>query len=141
MFDIDHFKRINDNYGHGVGDLVIREVSAAAAGLVEIASRLGGEEFALLLRDQSLPDALSLAERMRSQVAALEIKAHGHTIKFSCSFGVDEWEYGDTIDDLLRRADLALYQAKAAGRNRVSAYNVSLSGNGKGTGIVRGGDR
>jgi diguanylate cyclase (GGDEF)-like protein len=141
MFDIDHFKRINDNYGHGVGDLVIRQVSTTVAGLNEVAARLGGEEFALLLRDRSLPDALSFAEQLRSEIMALETKVHGHPIKFSCSFGVDEWEYGDTIDDLLRRADLALYQAKAAGRNRVSAYNVSLATNGKGTGIVRGGDR
>jgi two-component system, cell cycle response regulator len=141
MFDIDHFKRINDNYGHGVGDLVIREVSAAAAAQNEIAGRLGGEEFAVLLRDRSLPDAMDAAEKLRMHIATLEIKAHGHPIKFSCSFGVDEWEYGDTIDDLLRRADLALYQSKAAGRNRVSPYNVSLAGPAKGTGIVRAGDR
>jgi diguanylate cyclase (GGDEF)-like protein len=141
MFDIDHFKRINDTYGHGIGDQVIRAVSAAAASLNEIAGRLGGEEYAVLLRDCALPEAMATAERLRADIAAMEIKAHGHPVKFSCSFGVDEWEFGDTIDDLLRRADMALYQAKSAGRNRTLAYNISNGSAARGTGIVRAGDR
>ncbi|MEX0590687.1 MAG: diguanylate cyclase, partial [Xanthobacteraceae bacterium] len=119
MLDIDHFKRINDGYGHDAGDQVIRAVAKTAAGRNEIVGRLGGEEFALLLQDRALPGALVLAEELRAAMAALELKAHGNIVKFTASFGVEEWEFGDTIDDLLRRADLALYQAKAAGRNRV----------------------
>jgi diguanylate cyclase (GGDEF)-like protein len=142
MFDIDHFKRINDTYGHGVGDQVIRAVAGVTASLNEIAGRLGGEEFAIVLREHALPDAVAVAERLRTDIAALEVKAAGHAVKFSCSFGVDEWEFGDTIDDLLRRADLALYQAKAAGRNRVTVYNPSsAAGRAKGSGVVRAGDR
>jgi two-component system cell cycle response regulator len=141
MFDIDHFKRINDTYGHGTGDQVIRAISGVAAGLNEIAGRLGGEEYAILIRDRALPDALAVAERLRADIAALEINSHGHPVKFSCSFGVDEWEFGDTIDDLLRRADLALYQAKATGRNRVTAYHSSGVRQARGTGIIRTGDR
>jgi diguanylate cyclase (GGDEF)-like protein len=142
MFDIDHFKRINDTYGHGVGDQVIRAVSSAAASLNEVAGRLGGEEYAILLRDRALPDAIAVAEQLRADIAALDIKSQGHTVKLSCSFGVDEWEFGDTIDDLLRRADVALYQAKSAGRNRVTVYNPSSGGGpAKGSGIIRSGDR
>lgn len=143
MFDIDHFKRINDGYGHGVGDQVIRAVAKTAAGTNEIVGRLGGEEFAILLADGALPDALMLAEKLRAAMAALEIEAQGSIVKFTLSFGVEEWEFGDTIDDLLRRADLALYQAKAAGRNCVVPYDPAFSATGQsaGTGVIRAGDR
>ncbi|MCC6948805.1 MAG: diguanylate cyclase [Bradyrhizobiaceae bacterium] len=139
MFDIDHFKRINDTYGHGAGDQVIRLVADQAMCASEIAGRLGGEEFALLLRGIKLPEAVKIAEDLRAAVAAMELSFEGDQVKLSCSFGVDEWEFGDTIDDLLRRVDLALYDAKAAGRNRVVAFDPVLSGLGsvKGTGIIR----
>jgi diguanylate cyclase (GGDEF)-like protein len=143
MLDIDYFKRINDSYGHDAGDEVIRAVAAAAAGTNEIVGRLGGEEFALLLKGRALPDALILAEELRAVLAAFELRVEGIPVKFTASFGVDEWEFGDTIDDLLRRADLALYRAKAAGRNRVMAYDpaFSASGRSRGTGVIRVGER
>jgi diguanylate cyclase (GGDEF)-like protein len=143
MFDVDHFKRINDNYGHGVGDEVIRAVADEAMLTSEIAGRLGGEEFALLLKEKSVPEALEVAERLRARIASLALSTHGHEVKFTCSFGVEEWEYGDTIDDLLRRADLALYQAKAGGRNRVIGYDPALgvAGGAKRTGTIRAIDR
>jgi diguanylate cyclase (GGDEF)-like protein len=141
MLDIDYFKRINDNYGHAAGDQVIRAVAAAAAGTKQIVGRLGGEEFAILLSGHSLPEALSLAEELRAALAAFEIRVEGHAVKFTASFGVEEWEYGDTIDDLLRRADLALYRAKAAGRNRVTAYDPEFSASGRSRSVVRLGER
>jgi len=143
MFDIDYFKRINDRYGHGAGDEVIRAVAKTAAATNEVVGRLGGEEFAMLLIDRSLPDALVHAEKLRAAMAAHEIKAHGNIVKFTLSFGVEEWEFGDTIDDMLRRADVALYQAKAAGRNRVIAYNRAFSApsRSRGTGVIRAGER
>lgn len=143
MVDIDHFKLVNDDYGHGVGDEVIRAVADLVAKSNQITGRLGGEEFALLLEDRALPEAMAFAEKLRADIGALQVQAHGHTVKFTCSFGVDEWEYGDTIDDLLRRADIALYQAKAGGRNRVVAYEPALStvDHGRGTGIIRSGER
>jgi diguanylate cyclase (GGDEF)-like protein len=143
MFDIDHFKRINDTYGHGAGDQVIRMVADQAMRASEVAGRLGGEEFALLLRDTALPEAVQVAEHLRAAIAGMQLAIDGDVVKFSCSFGVDEWEFGDTIDDLLRRVDLALYDAKAAGRNRVIAFDPALSSlaAARGTGIVRAAER
>jgi two-component system, cell cycle response regulator len=143
MFDIDHFKRINDGYGHGTGDQVIRAVAKTAAGTNEIVGRLGGEEFAMLLTDRALPDALVLAEKLRAAMAAIEIKADSEIVKVTLSFGVAEWEFGDTIDDLLRRTDLALYQAKATGRNCIIPYDPAFSAPGQstGTGVIRADDR
>jgi two-component system cell cycle response regulator len=143
MFDIDHFKRINDTYGHGAGDQVIRMVADQAMHASDVAGRLGGEEFALLLRDIALPEAIEVAERLRAAIAGMELSIEGDTVKFSCSFGVDEWEFGDTIDDLLRRVDIALYDAKAAGRNRVVTFDPALSSlaAARGTGIIRAVER
>lgn len=139
MFDIDRFKRVNDTYGHGIGDQVIRRVAEAAAAESDLAGRLGGEEFVLLLRDTALPDALACAERLRAAIAAVELRTSGSVVNFTCSFGVGEWTPGETVDDLLRRADLALYQAKAAGRNRVAAFDPAMAGEtrGRGTRTVR----
>jgi two-component system, cell cycle response regulator len=139
MFDIDRFKLVNDTYGHGIGDQVIRKVADAAAAESDLAGRLGGEEFVLLLRDTALADALACAERLRTAIAATKLHANGDTVSFTCSFGVDEWTLGETADELLRRADLALYQAKAGGRNRVVAFDPATAGEirGKGTGTVR----
>jgi diguanylate cyclase (GGDEF)-like protein len=137
MLDIDNFKRVNDSHGHAVGDAVIRSVGAELARTREIVGRLGGEEFAILLEGRALPDALRLAERLRAAMAQIEIVATGGPVRFTCSFGADEWEFGDTIDDLLQRADMALYVAKANGRNRVVAYEPAMAGPGVGTGIVR----
>jgi diguanylate cyclase (GGDEF)-like protein len=143
MFDIDHFKRINDGYGHGAGDELIRAVAQLAAETGEMTGRLGGEEFAILLRERTLPEATALAERLRTEIAAFELKAQGNIVKFTASFGCEEWEFGDTIDDLLRRADQALYRAKAEGRNRVVAYSPAFSAlaPARGTGVIRGDDR
>jgi diguanylate cyclase (GGDEF)-like protein len=143
MFDIDHFKRVNDTYGHGAGDKVICAIAAEAMRSSRLAGRLGGEEFAVLLEGAAIPDAIKVAEQLRASIGALNTDIDGETVKVACSFGVDDWEFGDTIDDLLRRADGALYNAKAAGRNRVIAYDHSKSSTdaAKRTGILRVGDR
>jgi diguanylate cyclase (GGDEF)-like protein len=125
MFDIDHFKKVNDVHGHGVGDEVLREVSREAASGCTIIGRLGGEEFALLLEGQTRPQAAETAEDLRVRMAALQFDA-GLTV--SGSFGVAERIAGDTIDDLLKRADVALYAAKAAGRDRVVIADAALLG-------------
>jgi diguanylate cyclase (GGDEF)-like protein len=119
LFDIDHFKRINDIYGHDVGDKAIRAVSAEAADAGAIIGRLGGEEFAVVLEDHRLDQAIEVAERLRRAVAALKFETGRGAMTLTCSFGVGAWEAGDTIDDLLKRADVALYAAKTGGRNRV----------------------
>jgi two-component system, cell cycle response regulator len=119
MIDIDHFKGINDSYGHDVGDEAIRCVAALAASEEGTIGRLGGEEFAVLLPGRTIDDALAIAERLRARVMDLSIDTGQGNISLTCSFGVSAYKAGDSIDTLLRRADMALYMAKSAGRNRV----------------------
>ena len=126
MFDIDHFKRVNDVYGHDVGDEALRGVANVAAAEQTIVGRLGGEEFAILLEHQALPEAVTLAESLRQKLGDLTFKTEKGPMTLTCSFGVSEWERGDTIDKLLKRADMALYKAKANGRNRVLAFDPTL---------------
>jgi two-component system, cell cycle response regulator len=127
MFDIDYFKRINDEFGHGVGDDVIRAVASEAMSEKGIIGRLGGEEFAIVLQGRSLTDAIEAAERLRRRFAELRLATLDHAVRFTCSFGVSEWRNGESIDHLLKRADVALYSAKKTGRNRVVADDAALS--------------
>lgn len=118
VVDIDHFKRINDLYGHDVGDQAI----CAVANLFQeegIVGRLGGEEFGILLPERDRDSAIFHAEGLRVRVRALRIACGDGTIGLTCSFGVSTWSDGDTIPAFLKRADVAVYAAKAAGRNRV----------------------
>ena len=126
MVDIDHFKRINDTYGHEVGDHAICAVAQGLMAERALVGRIGGEEFAMLLDGRGLDDALGIAERRRATFEGLQIKAEAEIVKLTCSFGVSEWRYGDTIDRLLKRADTALYEAKTGGRNRVVAADNSI---------------
>jgi two-component system, cell cycle response regulator len=118
IFDVDHFKHINDTHGHDVGDAVLAAVSKAvmAAGAT-IAGRLGGEEFGVLVHC-ALGSAVDHAEELRRSISNLRFPER-HLSNVTCSFGVAEWEMTDTIDALLRRADMAMYHAKTSGRNRV----------------------
>ena len=124
MFDIDHFKRVNDLYGHDVGDLAIASVAQLAAAVGVLVGRLGGEEFGILTEGQHLHDGVKLAERLRAAVAALRLHTLNGPLTLSCSFGVSEIMPGESIDDLLKRADVALYAAKTGGRNRVMAADT-----------------
>jgi len=119
LFDIDHFKRINDTYGHNVGDSVLIELTHTVKNLLrdnDIFVRWGGEEFIIVLQIASLSDASKLASRLRKN---LEEHPFLHVGKVTCSFGVTEFKDGDTQMILLERADEALYEAKENGRNRV----------------------
>jgi two-component system, cell cycle response regulator len=122
MFDIDHFKRINDRYGHQSGDIVLRAVADKPSKSEGVVGRLGGEEFCVLLA-RPLDGAFATAEALRSAVENIRPLLCGDVVTVTSSFGVSEWQQGDTIDRLLARADAALYQAKSAGRNRVLAGN------------------
>lgn len=143
VFDIDHLKEINNQFGRAVGDQTISAVTQEVSQESRIVGRLSGEEFAAVLEECSLPEALAAAERMRMRIARRVLRAQDRLMRFTCSFGVDEWEFGDTIDDLLRRVDVALFDAKAAGRNRVMSYNPAQSNldSRKRVGPVRIGDR
>ena len=121
--DIDYFKRINDQHGHGTGDAVLRSVSAYfQASLRENRDwmvRFGGEEFVMFLPDTTLAHALEAAERLAQQVRAHSWCCDGVRLKLSCSFGVAQWQPGEAMETLLERADRMLYQAKHTGRDRV----------------------
>ena len=120
MFDIDHFKRINDTYGHNVGDNVLRRVAGLAAHQArasDLIGRLGGEEFVWLLPRCDPGRARALAERLRN---AIESGSGADGLPgVTTSVGLAGWRAGDDADDLLARADKALYQAKSSGRNQV----------------------
>ena len=126
VMDIDHFKRINDVYGHDIGDAAIRAVAQEVAGETAITGRLGGEEFAMLLEGRDRSAALGIAEGLRTRISGMRVQTEKQRLKLTCSFGVSEWEPGDTIDRLLKRADIALYTAKSGGRNRVVAFDPEL---------------
>lgn len=121
LFDIDHFKVVNDSYGHEMGDAVLSGLGAQLMASGAVAGRLGGEEFGVLI-PCDLIAALARAEELRQCVRNLIFPGPNEIVKVTCSFGVAEWKAGDDIDGLLRRADLALYQSKDAGRDRVTAW-------------------
>ena len=118
MFDIDHFKRINDTYGHEIGDQVLAAVGAQAKMADGVAGRLGGEEFCVLVSGE-IADALECASELQRYVRALHFEHNGQVFAITCSFGIAEWEIGDAIDRMLRRADMAMYEAKKLGRDRI----------------------
>ncbi|TMH81326.1 MAG: sensor domain-containing diguanylate cyclase [Betaproteobacteria bacterium] len=124
--DIDHFKRINDTLGHGAGDIVLRRVGLLLQGYVresDIACRVGGEEFSLLLPEASMQIAAPRAENIRAGVHELRLKYDGHNLgAITISLGVAAFpEHGTTPDTLIRAADQALYDAKSRGRDRVAS--------------------
>jgi diguanylate cyclase (GGDEF)-like protein len=120
--DIDHFKRINDQYGHDAGDTALSETANALVGTLrkqDVVARLGGEEFVILLTDTDEENAVATAHRLRQVVEDLEIKSGPHRIKVTASFGIALMKTEDTFETVLQRADRALYAAKLAGRNYV----------------------
>ena len=123
LFDVDHFKRINDTYGHGVGDQVLRELVRQTQEVVrkiDYCARIGGEEFAVLLPDASPDTAQSVAERLRAALdRTLDLGLSTASIAYTVSIGVAMLEEGEALTSLMARADQALYAAKEGGRNRV----------------------
>ena len=123
MFDIDHFKRINDVHGHLAGDYVLKEVARVVQARIrrdEVFARYGGEEFAIILPETPITGAVALAETLRQKVADHAFVFQADSIKVTISLGAALIEDGDrTAADLIKRADEKLYQAKRTGRNRV----------------------
>lgn len=119
LLDLDHFKQINDRYGHAMGDEVLQEVGRrlrASLRKSDVLGRWGGEEFLIVMRGESQQDVLQALERLREDIAFWPFETVGAV---SASFGVAEGHVGDSVNSLLERADRALYQAKRLGRNRV----------------------
>lgn len=126
MLDIDKFKTINDTYGHAEGDRVLKAIAAACNKMAresDVVARMGGEEFAIMLPITSGEEAVGLAERLRVAISENNYDHDwdgGEPIAFTISAGISEWDPADKkIDDVLNRADKALYRAKEGGRNRV----------------------
>jgi diguanylate cyclase (GGDEF)-like protein len=125
MLDIDHFKTVNDSFGHQAGDHVLIEVASRLRRSLrgnDMVARWGGEEFVVLLRDCALPDALTLAEGIRAEIAEVPFGAHG---RLTVSIGVAEIRDDDDLASWLERADQGLYRAKRAGRNGVAAAEAN----------------
>ncbi|WP_350334626.1 PleD family two-component system response regulator [Coralliovum pocilloporae] len=127
VLDIDHFKSVNDTYGHDAGDVVLREFSQRIRSIVrsiDLPCRLGGEEFVVVMPDTDLDMATGIAERVREEIAMREftLRELDKQLPVTTSIGVATLQPGDkTPEDLLKRADVAVYDAKRAGRNRVIA--------------------
>jgi diguanylate cyclase (GGDEF)-like protein len=122
MSDIDHFKQFNDSYGHQVGDLVLRETASVLKNSVrhsDVVARYGGEEMIILLRGTGLKEGLIVAEKLRKNVESRDVKDASSSYKITISIGVAAFKAGDDVEKLIKRADDALYKAKATGRNRV----------------------
>jgi diguanylate cyclase (GGDEF)-like protein len=126
VFDLDHFKAVNDTHGHTAGDAVLRQAAAAAAtaiGEAHVFGRVGGEEFAVLMESTSLGEAAALAEQVRGALEGASVAFENNHIPVTASFGVAEHTPGaaESAEDFYSRADQLLYAAKSAGRNRVCA--------------------
>ena len=122
LIDLDHFKRINDTWGHQRGDDALRHVVGVAQDCLregDILGRLGGEEFAILLPDASAQEAEQIAGRLRQAIEAQPLRYAGSIMPLTTSIGVASWTQPESPDDLLHRADEAMYQAKHRGRNCV----------------------
>jgi diguanylate cyclase (GGDEF)-like protein len=118
--DIDSFKAINEHYGYLVGDRAIVAVAEVMLSLEQPAGRLGSDEFGVLLNGVPLAKAVKIAEELHAHLSDVTLDTPDWTINVSCSLGVAEFHAGDSIDDLMKRADLALYRAKQEGHDRVA---------------------
>ena len=126
MIDADHFKRVNDTYGHKVGDKVLIELASTAEKALretDIVARYGGEEFVIFLEKVNADKAKVVAERLRESIAAIVVYSdEGEEVRFTVSIGVSSSEVSDNVETLIKTSDEALYRAKQTGRNRVEIF-------------------
>jgi diguanylate cyclase (GGDEF)-like protein len=129
IFDIDHFKNVNDKYGHRGGDEAIRETAQILTQCkrnTDIAGRYGGEEFVVILIDADANNAMIFAERLRKSIEANTIEHEGESIRFTISLGIAEFDPAITnYHQIIEHADQALYKAKQSGRNQSVIYDIA----------------
>lgn len=124
ILDLDHFKKVNDTYGHDVGDEVLRQIANCLQEFTryhDVVARLGGEEFAVVAPNMSKESLFKLADRIRHAISSLNIKSGNVHLRVTMSIGLAIWDHKETAESLYKRADMQLYQAKRTGRNRVCA--------------------
>ena len=132
MFDIDKFKNVNDNFGHSVGDQVLiqtAQVVSSQLRATDIFGRIGGDEFVIILPGTNAQQAFPMAERIRAKVALRTLETANQPVTVTISMGIAgiaENPNDDNLETLLRQADLALYAAKAAGRNETVIYKLEM---------------
>jgi len=126
MFDLDHFKVLNDSFGHAAGDIALQRFTTICCNAlrnIDIFGRWGGEEFVALLPETSADGAAVIAERLRKLVSETEIDFKGDTLKYTVSIGIAQFKVSEhTLEGPLGRADAAVYDAKKAGRNNIAIY-------------------
>ncbi|SNZ06714.1 diguanylate cyclase (GGDEF) domain-containing protein [Persephonella hydrogeniphila] len=146
VIDIDFFKRINDTYGHDVGDYVLKEVAKRLKSCIredeDILIRYGGEEFLLFIRSNPLSEdyrykIIQLANRIKNEVSRNVISYNKIKMKVTVSIGISLYRENIDIDQAIKRADMALYRAKQNGRNRVEVYDKGLEANDKGISVIK----
>ncbi len=128
IIDIDHFKTVNDTYGHAEGDTVLKEIAQEFRSIVRAHDRVGrwgGEEFIVICSETGIEDAVALFNRIRAHI---EGHAFSNGLKVTVSIGIAEYRTSDSSSTLMARADKALYHAKQLGRNRVCTYKQSIQG-------------
>jgi diguanylate cyclase (GGDEF)-like protein len=130
MIDADHFKQINDNYGHAVGDETLKFIAQTTRNLLrkfDLFGRIGGEEFVVFVPETDIEQAIKVANRICETLENTTLEIEDQTIRITVSIGVATYESNDRkIDRMLQRADQALYEAKSRGRNQVLAYESNV---------------
>mgnify|MGYP000104786788 FL=1 len=128
MLDIDFFKKINDSYGHAIGDVALKEFARIARESLrktDLVGRLGGEEFGILLTETDIDGAMIFAERLRYKIANNIVYTDVANITFTVSIGISEYSLSDEeVEGIIARADEALYEAKNTGRNKTVVYGM-----------------
>jgi len=127
MLDLDHFKAINDTFGHSVGDTALQMAAAAIRSRVRAhdhVGRYGGEEFVIVAPSTELAGARRVADAVRDAIASVELETPNGTVTLTTSIGIAEWIHGEELDSLIARADAAMYRAKELGRNCVFADEI-----------------
>ena len=133
MFDADHFKQINDSRGHPAGDAVLRALAASMTAIfrqADLVARVGGEEFVVMLPSTGTAGALAVATRLLQTVEAQTVTVDGSDIRYTISAGVATMDAEVSgLDALIKRADVAMYEAKRKGRNRVECWSATPTDN------------
>ncbi|WP_457622689.1 putative bifunctional diguanylate cyclase/phosphodiesterase [Persephonella sp.] len=145
VIDIDHFKKINDTYGHEIGDYVLKELTKRINRCIrdnDILIRYGGEEFLLLIRANPVSpeykkNILNLAKRIKNEIEFYPFDIENIKLKVTVSIGINFYEHEKSIEEAIKHADIALYSAKQKGRNRIEVYNVSLKVSEKNINVIK----